>query len=165
MESRENTFDELTIRPVVRADAAEWLRLRTLLWPDGANDHEQKIEAFFAGKLDEPDAVFIAQNSDSRVLALLELAVRSELLEMKSERIGYVEGLFVEPEARRGNVARRLLEFSREWARERRCTVFASDRAERVIVYQRFGVESLGIRYQVSEDEDRTAGSYLTPET
>ncbi len=142
MESSHNKLDELRIRPVVRADAAEWLRLRTLLWPDGAEDHAQEIEAFFAGKLEEPTAVFFAQDHGGRVLALLELAIRSELLEMKSERIGYVEGLFVEPEARGSTVARKLLEFSREWARERRCTVFASDRAERVIVYQRFGAES-----------------------
>jgi aminoglycoside 6'-N-acetyltransferase I len=127
MESSQN---ELTIRPVARVDAAEWLRLRT------------EIEAFFAGKLDEPAAVLLAQNSTGRAVALLELAIRSELLEMKNERIGYVEGLFVEPEARGSSIARKLLEFSRGWAREQRCTVFASDRAERVIVYQRFGAES-----------------------
>jgi aminoglycoside 6'-N-acetyltransferase I len=139
MESSQN---ELTIRPVARVDAAEWLRLRTLLWPDGADDHAREIEAFFAGKLDEPAAVLLAQNSTGRAVALLELAIRSELLEMKNERIGYVEGLFVEPEARGSSIARKLLEFSRGWAREQRCTVFASDRAERVIVYQRFGAES-----------------------
>ncbi len=142
MSSSENAFDELTLRPVVRADAAEWLRLRTLLWPDGAEDHAQEIEAFFEGKLDEPTAVFFAQDHGGQVVALLELAIRSELLEMKNERIGYVEGLFVEPEARGSNAARKLLEFSREWAREQHCTVFGSDRAERVIVYQRFEADS-----------------------
>jgi aminoglycoside 6'-N-acetyltransferase I len=134
----EDSHHELTIRPVVRTDAAEWQRLRTLLWPDGAADHTQEIKAFFEGKLDEPSAVFFAQNSDGRVLGVLELAVRSELLEVTNERIGYVEGLFVEAEARGGNVARKLLEFSREWAREQQCTAFASDRAERPIVYRRF---------------------------
>jgi aminoglycoside 6'-N-acetyltransferase I len=137
-----NSFDELTIRPVVQADAGKWLRLRTLLWPDGAEDHAQEIDAFFAGKLDEPAAVFLAQDGEGRVLALLELAIRSELLEMKNERIGYVEGLFIEPKARGGNVARKLLEFSLAWAGEQQCTAFASDRAERVIVYQRFGAGS-----------------------
>jgi len=76
------------------------------------------------------------------VLALLELSVRSELLEIKNERIGYVEGLFVDPEARGSNVARRMLEFSRKWAKDQRCSVFASDRADRVIVYRRFAAES-----------------------
>lgn len=142
MRVMENSLDSLTIRPVVRADAAEWLRLRTLLWPDGAEDHAQEIEAFFEGKLDEPIAVFFAQGHEGRVLGLLELAIRSELLEMRNERIGYVEGLFVEAEARGSNVARKLLEFSREWTREQQCTLFASDRAERVIVYQRFGADS-----------------------
>lgn len=136
-----NSLDELTIRPVAREDAAEWLRLRTLLWPDGADEHSLEIEAFFEGKLDEPTAVFLARDSGGRVLALLELAIRPELLEMKNQRIGYVEGLFIEPEARGGNIAQKLLEFSRKWAREQRCTVFASDRAERVIVYQRFTTE------------------------
>ncbi len=142
MPANENTFDTLTIRPVIPADTAEWLRLRTLLWPDGADEHAQEVEAFFVGKIDEPTAVFFAHASDGRVLALLELAIRSELLEMHNERIGYIEGLFVEPEARGSNVARKLLEFSREWAREQRCTVLASDRAERVIVHQRFAANS-----------------------
>ncbi len=142
MPASENTFDTLTIRPVIWADAAEWLRLRMLLWPDGADEHAPEIEAFFLGKRDEPDAVFFVQDGGGRVLGLLELAIGSELLEMHNERIGYIEGLFVEPEARGSNVARKLLEFSREWAREQRCTVLASDRAERVIVHQRFAANS-----------------------
>jgi aminoglycoside 6'-N-acetyltransferase I len=142
MPSRKNNLDPLTIRPVVRTDAAEWLRLRTLLWPDGADEHAQEIDAFLEGKLDEPDAVFLAQDGSGHVLALLELAIRSELLEMKNERIGYVEGLFVEPEARGRNIARKLLEFSREWAKKEGCTVLASDRAERIIVHKRFRVAS-----------------------
>jgi aminoglycoside 6'-N-acetyltransferase I len=134
----ETSRDELTIRPVRRADTGDWVRMRTLLWPDCAADHPQEIEAFFEGTLDEPTAVFFAQDRVGRILGLLELAIRSELLEMTNKRIGYVEGLFVEPEARGGNVARKLLEFSRGWARSEGCSVFASDRAERLIVYRRF---------------------------
>jgi len=138
----EKRLEELTIRPVAPSEAAEWLRLRTLLWPDGAEDHAKEIEAFFEGKLDEPMAVYFARESGGRVVGLLELAIRSELLDITNQRIGYVEGLFVEPEARGHNVARKLLEFSRAWALRERCTMFASDRAERVILYERFRADS-----------------------
>lgn len=142
MPSRKGNLGPLTIRPVVCADAAEWLRLRTLLWPDGAEEHAQEIEAFFADKLEEPTAVFLAEDSDGRALGLLELSIRSELPNMTNERIAYVEGLYVEAAARGHNIARRLLEFSRAWAQKEGCTALASDRAERVIVHKRFGAAS-----------------------
>lgn len=84
MPMRKDSFDELTIRCVSPADAAEGLRLRTLLWPDGADDHAQEIKAFFQGKLDESTAAFFAQDSGGGAVALLELAIRSELMEMKN---------------------------------------------------------------------------------
>jgi len=76
----------------------------------------------------------------------MELAVRTELPGLTEKRtrhavplrIAYVEGLYVVPEFRGGNVARRRLEVAREWAREKWCTVCASDRAGRVIVDRRY---------------------------
>ena len=54
-------------------------------------------------------------------------------------RTGYVEGLYVTPEARsQGVVVLALLEASRSWARHQRCTAFASDRGDRIVVDRRF---------------------------
>ena len=43
---------------------------------------------------------------------------------------GYVEGLYIKPEARGHELVRRLLEISRE----HNCVAFASDRAGRIVI-------------------------------
>jgi len=57
---------------------------------------------------------------------------------LKDEAVGYVEGMYVVPEARGLGVARALLQASRDWARAQNCTAFTSDRADRVIVDKHF---------------------------
>ena len=43
------------VRPVVRADAAAWLRMRNALWPEyEGNGHASEIEEFLAGRLKMP---------------------------------------------------------------------------------------------------------------
>lgn len=41
--------------------------------------------------------------------------------------IGYLEGIFVEPEYRKHGIARHLVEICEHWAREQGCAEFASD--------------------------------------
>ena len=44
-----------------------------------------------------------------------------------SSPVGFVEGWYVDPEARRSGVGRRLVEAAEDWAREAGCTEMASD--------------------------------------
>ena len=122
------------VRPVTPADAFVWEQMRCAMWPDGCADHATEIASFFAGTLDEPAAVFIAENDDRTAIALLELSIRTDIPGLEGQRTGYVEGLYILPEARGGNIAARLLQESRLWARQQQCTAVASDRAERVII-------------------------------
>jgi aminoglycoside 6'-N-acetyltransferase I len=126
------------IRPVCPADAEAWERLRCDLWPDGREDHAPEIASFFAGTLDEPLAVLLAEDSDGKIVGFAELAIRTELPPLEGNRVGYVEGLYVVPEARGRGVARTLLVASRDWARKQKCVAVASDRAGRVIIDWRF---------------------------
>ena len=126
------------VRPVTPDDAGVWEKLRCALWPDGLVDHAAEIASFFAGTLDEPAAVFIAENENHTAIALLELSIRTDVPGLEGQRTGYVEGLYILPEARGANVASRLLDESRLWARQQHCTAAASDRAERIIVGRRY---------------------------
>jgi len=128
----------LRIRSICPADSEVWERLRCELWPDGREDHAREIAAFFAGTLQEPEAVLVAENSESQVIAFAELLIRTDLPMLKGQPVGYVEGMYVVPEARGLGVARALLQASRDWARAQNCTAFASDRAHRVIVDKHF---------------------------
>ena len=128
------------IRPVRLADAKAWGGRRCELWPDGRADHSAEIAAFFAGTLDEPEAVLLAEDSADRLVGFAELSIRADLPPLIGARVAYVEGLYVVPEARGQGITRRLLRASVDWARQQKCTAFARDRADRVIMDRRYTV-------------------------
>ena len=41
--------------------------------------------------------------------------------------VGYIEGIYVEPEYRNKGIARELIEFSRQWSKEKGCAEMGSD--------------------------------------
>jgi aminoglycoside 6'-N-acetyltransferase I len=104
------------------------------MWPDGRQDHGPEIAAFFAGTLAEPEAVLVAETADRNLVAVAELSIRTDLPSCLGQRVGYVEGLYIVPEARGHGIARSLLLASRDWARQHGCTGFASDRAGRTVI-------------------------------
>jgi aminoglycoside 6'-N-acetyltransferase I len=126
------------IRPVTPADTPAWEEMRCAMWPDGCDDHAQEITSFFAGTFTEPEAVMIVETEDHRAIALLELSIRLDIPGLEGQPVGYVEGLYIKPEARRRDLGRRLLHASREWAREQKCLAFASDRTGRIVIDRTF---------------------------
>lgn len=127
-----------SIRRIRPEDSELWSRLRSALWPEGQDDHAPEIAAFFAGKLPDVAEVLFAEDQRGRVVAYAELSIRTDLPTLIGKRAGYVEALYVVPEARGSGVTRALLQASRKWARQVQCDEFASDRAERVIIDHSF---------------------------
>ena len=116
------------VRPVERGDAKAWASMRRALWPEGsADEHEREIEKFFAGRAREPLAVLIAEDSGGQPLGFAELSIRPYAEGCATDRIGYLEGWFVVPEARRRGVGRDLIAAAEVWARGEGCTELASD--------------------------------------
>lgn len=122
----------MVIRHVTPADSSAWERMREALWPGDA--HAAEIAAFFAGTLSEPEAVIVAELPPGTLVAVMELSIRRDLLATNGAPTGYVEGLYVEPPHRAFGIARQLLRAAQQWARQRRCTFFASDRDDRIII-------------------------------
>jgi aminoglycoside 6'-N-acetyltransferase I len=119
-------------------DAPVWEAMRRDMWPDGADDHAGEIAMFFAGRLEEPDAVLMAEDETGTVVGVAELSIRGDVAGLEGQRAGYVEGLYVQPEVRGRGVARTLMRASRMWAHQQKCTAFASDRAGRVVIDKTF---------------------------
>jgi len=93
---------------------------------------------FFAGTLDEPVAVLMAEDEAGAIVGVVELSIRTDVAGVEGKRAGYVEGLYVRPEVRHHGVARTLMRASRVWACRQKCAAFASDRAGRVVVDRTF---------------------------
>lgn len=128
----------ITIRDVTPADAPVWEAMRQDMCPNGAEDHAPEIAMFFAGTLEEPSAVMVAETISGEVVGVVELALRTDVAGLEGKRTGYVEGLYVKPDVRHQGVARNLMRASRSWAQRQNCEAFASDRADRVVIDRSF---------------------------
>jgi len=138
------------VRAATRADAKGWLCMRQALWPEGsAKEHEQEIEQFFSGRSREPLAVLIACFGEDRPIGFAELSIRPSAEGCRTNRVAYLEGWFVAPEARRQGVGRLLVEAAETWGRVQGCRELASDsesgNAVSIAAHQAAGFASAGL--------------------
>ena len=127
------------VRHAAPDDSAAWAGLRHSLWPESTvEEHAAEIGQFFAGELEDPQAVMFAVADDREIVGLLEVSERRHVPGCATQRVGFIEGLYVVPDLRHRGVARFLIQAARDWARRSGCTEFASDRAERFIVDRRY---------------------------
>jgi aminoglycoside 6'-N-acetyltransferase I len=118
----------MNVRHVVPKDASTWLRMRRALWPHSSeSEHADEIAAFFDGRAREPAAVLIAEDGASNALGFAELSIRAYAEGCSTDRVAYLEGWFVVPEARTQGVGRALITAAEDWGRSTGCKEFASD--------------------------------------
>lgn len=119
---------DVLVRPARPEDAVEWSRLRTALWPESPLDHPPEIAAYFA---DPPQRAvcLVAAGPDGHLVGFAEMGLRDCAEECRTSPVGYVEGIYVDPELRTTGVGRALVAAGEAWARERGCSEMASDRA------------------------------------
>ena len=117
----------LVIRPVERADAAVWERMRTALWPDDSGSHSTDIARFFSPQRSEPLEVLLACSGAGAPIGFVELSIRPHAVGCTSDRVAFVEGWYVAPEHRRRGVGSALIRAAEEWGRANTCTELGSD--------------------------------------
>jgi aminoglycoside 6'-N-acetyltransferase I len=120
--------DGLRIRTGGRADRDAWLRLREALWPAAPGEHAAEIDRLLrdAAEAAWPQAALLAEVKGHAV-GLAEVSVRPVAEGCASQRVGYLEGWYVEPACRRRGVGRALVAAFEDWARARGCRELASD--------------------------------------
>lgn len=129
MDRADHLGQPVRIAPATKADAADWVAMRTALWPSGGNGAHA---ADIAGLLSDPGETInlIARDGDGGALGFAEAALRRDYVNgCKTSPVAFLEGIFVRPEARGQGVARVLVGAVEAWAREQGCTEFASDAA------------------------------------
>lgn len=116
----------MNVREIAPSDAAEWARMRRLLWPDG--DHRAEIESYFRNTLAPPLAVvFVAERRDGSLAGFLELSLRPYAEGCESTPVPFIEGWFVDAEDRGSGTGRALVSAAEEWARQHGFREIASD--------------------------------------
>jgi aminoglycoside 6'-N-acetyltransferase I len=119
----------VNVREVRHADAAEWMRMRRLLWPD--DDHAGDIARYFAGDAmvscpGGTAAVLVAER-DGGLCGFVEVGMRPFADGCETRPVGYVEGWFVDEGARRRGAGGALIAAAEAWARAHGCREIASD--------------------------------------
>lgn len=114
------------IRKIKLDDHNEWLRLRKALWPDTSTDeHQQEMREILSNI--ETTPVFVAVNPAGGLCGLLEVSFKAEAEGCETNRIGYLEGWYVEDAWREKGVGRKLVSVAEDWARGKGCTEMGSD--------------------------------------
>lgn len=119
---------KLTIRPVEPADTAEWVRMRLELWQDSPEKEAEEIERFLAGyPLPTLMGAFVCERPEGGLCGLAEVAIHASAPGCTTDRIGFLEGWYVDADWRGRGVGRALVERVEEWARAAGCREMASD--------------------------------------
>ena len=114
------------VRRAGRSDFAAWGAMRLALWPDIVPEElEAELTAFLDGS--RALAAFVAEQAPGRLAGFAEASIRSVAEGGPDGPAAYLEGLWVEPEARRRGVARALLAAVEGWAREQGLGYLGSD--------------------------------------
>ena len=115
----------IIIRPILPKDHTEWLRLRSALWPRyKPTELVFEMEKILA---DSEQPVFVAERPEGGLCGFLEVSIRNWAEGCTSNRIGYLEGWFVDPDWRNKSIGRKLVEAAEQWAKEKNCCEMASD--------------------------------------
>jgi len=118
----------MIVRDVTPGDAPAWLRLRRALWPHHAeSEHAAEITKFLEGHAAEPLAVLVAADGADRLIGFAELSIRAYAEGCRTDRVAYLEGWYVVPDARNQGVGRALIAAAEAWGRSQGCVEFASD--------------------------------------
>ncbi len=116
----------MLIDPCTDLDRPGWLLLRPCLWPGpAAGEHARQIDARMA----EPDRYgqWLARDMDGEPQGLIEVAIRRDPVSgTRSSPVLFLEGLFVQPQARRQGLARQLLTAAAAWGASHGCQEFAA---------------------------------------
>jgi aminoglycoside 6'-N-acetyltransferase I len=124
----------MKIRPATPTDIPAWGQLRHKLWQSHAsNELITELTAFFDGTGGRPEVCFVLECEEGDSLpagtlgGFIEASIRPYAEGCKSQKVGYLEGWFVDEALRWQGWGGKMVKQAEAWAREQGCTEMASD--------------------------------------
>jgi aminoglycoside 6'-N-acetyltransferase I len=113
------------VRPLEERDRGDWLRMRDALWPGSPSDHDADIQRYFDGT--QGQLLVLVAELDGRIVGFLELDERKYAPGCDASPVAFVEGWYVDADARGRGVGRALIEAAEATARAEGHLEIASD--------------------------------------
>lgn len=105
-------------------DKAEWVRLRSVLWPTcSVERHQLEVEQLLVG-----EGIVILALADGKMIGFAEVSIRNDHVEgTTAAPVPYLEGWYVDDAFRHRGVGRALLAFVENWSLQNGYSELASD--------------------------------------
>lgn len=116
---------QMRIVEASRDDLAAWKGLRRAVY-EGVSDrfHNQEMQLILSAA---DAASFLGMSDTGEPFALLELTLRNYVDGCLGRPVGYIEGIYIDPEHRMAGHGRLLVDFAADWFRKRGCREMAAD--------------------------------------
>jgi aminoglycoside 6'-N-acetyltransferase I len=114
-------------KPPTTSTLPAWRRMRRALWPEMTEEENaRETEAMMTAT--PRFFVRIAMSREDKSVGFVEATLRTDYVNgCATSPVTFLEGIYVEPRARRQGVARALVSAVEEWGRGMGCREFASD--------------------------------------
>ena len=139
-------MESLRCRKARSEDRQILLKWMEELWPGHT---ESERDALWKELRADANAVLLVAELDGRLAGFAQCQLRRDYVEGSSTSpVGYLEGIYVEPQCRKHGVARALVTVCEQWARQQGCAEFGSDceleNRDSWIFHQKVGFEEKG---------------------
>lgn len=103
-----------------------WLEMALALWPDEKSDG---LRIVLNDLISSPNHKnIIAMSDNEQPIGFANFSIKNDYIEgSETNRVGFVEGVYIKPEFRGQGIGKQLLQLGERWASSRGCTEMGSD--------------------------------------
>ena len=113
------------IKSAVKSDARILAELAIQMWKDST---VMDLEKGFEELITNEKAVCFIKYVDNKAIGFAQCQLRTDYVEgTETSPVGYLEGIFIVEKYRHSGYAKELLIECEKWAKEKKCSEFASD--------------------------------------
>ncbi len=137
----------MKVRSVKKSDGKEWIRMRTLLWPESAKEHRKQTKDYFLDKSIYITKTFVIERDDLTLGGFIEVNIRSYAEGADEQNVPYIEGWYVDEDLRGKGLGRDLMLKAERWAQKSGYHYLASDaeigNSQSINAHQKLGFEEV----------------------